>query len=179
MAIGKLGSRKVYKDPYIRAPRKFKSDVTIPGIVRPYKFKAGRMARLDSDFILPEALESEILTGYVLGQPASDLEERFAIALREAGYDFIFQYEVHSAYTLPNEGKIIDFIVYDGGTPYPVEIGSWFVHGTPSQQEIDRSRDQILNEILRSQGFQEIIRLEFDHPENLDDAREIVRRLFR
>ena len=178
MSIDKMGSKKIFRDPAIRTRRRYKSDVRIPSIVRPYKFKTSRSARLDADYLAAPAAEDELLTGYVRGQEASALEERFAFALDFAKLDFVFQYEVHSAFSLPGEEKSIDFIVYDGGTPYPVETGSSFVHGHPSRIETDRQRDQILNEILRFKGFQEIIRLEFDHPEDRDDAREIVRELF-
>ncbi len=178
MAIRKLGSKTIFRDSNLKMARKYKSDVRIPSIVRPYKFKTSRKGRLDPDYVTPTAVAAKILTGYVRGQEASDLEERFAFALIQAGLDFVFQYEVHSAFALPGEEKTIDFIVYDGGTPYPVETGSFFVHGHASRIETDRERDQILNEILRLRGFQEIIRLPFGHPEDFDDARELVRELF-
>jgi len=178
MSIGKLGSKAIFRDPNLKTRRRSKSDVRVPGIVRPYEFKTSRKARLDPDFVTPVAEAAEILTGYVRGEEASKLEERFAIALNEARLDFVFQYEVHSAYELPGEERTIDFIVYDGGIPFPVETGAGFIHGHSSRMESDRERDQILNEILRHRGLQEIIRLEFDHPEDLDDARRIVRELF-
>lgn len=178
MAIRKLGSKAIFRDPNVKTARRYKSDVRIPGVVRPYRFKTSRKGRLDPDYVTPTAATDESLTGFVRGQKASDLEERLAFAINQAGLDFVFQYEVHSAFSLPGEEKTIDFIVYDGGTPFPVETGSLFVHGHPSRIEADRTRDQILNEILRFRGFQEIIRLPFDHPEDFDDAREIVRELF-
>ncbi len=176
MSIGKMGSKKIFRDPYTRPPRMRYTGVR--GIAKPYKYKISRAVRLDPDYVTPTAAAAEILTGYVRGQQASDLEERFAFALDQAGLDYVFQYEVYSAFSLPGEESVIDFIVYDGGTPYPVETGSLFIHGHPSRIESDRSRDQILNEILRFRGFQEIIRLKFDHPEDRDDAQEIVRELF-
>ena len=176
MAIGKMGSKKIFRDPNLTIPRTRYTGVR--GIAKPYKYKTKRTARLDPDYATPTAVAAEVLTGYVRGEEASDLEERFAIALDEAKLTYVFQYAVYSAYSLPGEEQIIDFIVYDGGTPYPIETGSRFVHGYQSQIERDRERDQILNEILKYRGFQEIYRIEFDHPEDLDDARQIVQELF-
>lgn len=176
MTIGKLGSKKIFRDPNVRLPRTRHTGVR--GIARPYKYKTKRTGRLDPDYVTPAAAAAEILTGYVRGQEASDLEERFAWALDQAGFNYLFQYEVYGAIGLPGEEPTIDFIVYVGGTPYPVETGSSFVHGHQSRIETDRVRDQILNEYLRIRGFQEIIRIDFDHPEDRDDAQRIVKELF-
>lgn len=177
MAIGKMGSKRIFRDPYLRVSRRG-AKPRIPTIARPYKYKTKVTARLDADFVTPTAAAAEILTGFVRGKQASDLEERFAGALNDAGLSYVFQYRVDSALSLPGEGQVIDFIVYDGGTPYPVETGSAFVHGSQSQLNIDKARDQILNEILRFRGFQEIIRLPLDRPEDRDDARRLVEEFF-
>ena len=176
MSIGKLGSKKIFRDPNVRIPRTRHTGVR--GIAKPYRYKTKRTARLDADYVTPAAAAAEILTGYVRGQDASDLEERFAWALDQAGFNYLFQYEVYGAVGLPGEEKTIDFIVYVGGIAYPVELGSWFVHGHSSRIETDRARDQILNEVLQTRGFQEIIRVDFDHPEDRDDAQRIVKELF-
>lgn len=176
MPIGKLGSKKIFRDPYVRGVRSNRP--RIPSAVRPYRYKSKRTARLDQDYLAPVREAGEVLTGYVRGQQASDLEERFARALVEAGLDFVFQYEVYSAYNLPGEEQTIDFVIYSFGNPIPIETGSEFIHGHPSRREKDRARDQVLNEIIRYWGWQEIVRLEFDHPTDVDDAREIVRELF-
>lgn len=177
MSIGRLGSTKVFRDPSVPTLKRYKSDVQVPAALRPYKYKTSRKASIEGNYLSDITRDAtEALTGYVRGSSASKLEERFAIALDEAGLEFIFQYRVDSAYDLPDEGKTIDFIVFDGGTPFPVEIGSAFVH--KAQEEQDRARDQRLNEILAPFGYQPIIRLEYDHPESIDDARKIVKEMF-
>jgi len=170
-----MGSKKIFRDPNVPRTRIVTG---VRGIQKPYKYKTKTKARLDPDYLTEEAEAAEILTGYVRGEQASKLEERLAIALNEAALDYLFQYPVYSAYSLPGEEKTIDFIVYDGGVAFPLETGSWFVHGQPSQVEADKSRDQILNEILKYRGFRPIYRVPFDHPEDLDDARQIVKELF-
>jgi len=176
MPIGRLGSKKIFRDPNLTIPRTRYTGVA--GIAKPYKYKTKRTARLDPDYVTPETEAAEILTGYVRGEEASDLEERFAWALDQADLTYLFQYEVYGAFGLPGEEATIDFIVYVGGVAYPVELGSFFVHGHASRIETDRARDQLLNEFLRTRGFQEIIRVDFDHPEDRDDAQQIVEELF-
>jgi len=170
-----MGSKAIFRDSNIKGTRRATG---VRGIQRPYKYKTKTRARLDPDFLTEVAEAAEILTGYVRGEQASKLEERFAIALNEAGLDYVFQYPVYSALSLPGEEKTIDFIVYDGGVPFPIETGSWFVHGQPSQIERDKTRDQILNEVLKSRGFMPIERIAFDEPSSLEKARRIVKELF-
>ena len=109
---------------------------------------------------------------------ASALEERFAIALRQLGFTFIFQYTVNTPFQLPGEGNKIDFIVWDGGVGYPIEPGASFIHKSPSQQEEANLRDAILNDVLAASGFQPIQYLPFDRPRSVDDAVELIRELF-
>lgn len=170
--------RLVYKDPAIRVLQWHEK---VPKEVEPYEYKTRRTARIEPQFAQPPTPPEEILTGFVHGQRASALEERFAKALEFFGLDYIFQYEVVSAYSLPNEGKLIDFIVFDGGIGIPVEVGSKFVHQSTSDQEKERERDNVLNAILPLLGFMPIsdeFRVPLDRPYDLEDAKSIVASLF-
>lgn len=169
----------VYKDPYIKVPQWHEK---VPLEVEPFQYKTPRTQRIDATFDRPTSPPDEMLTGYVHGEKASVLEERFAIALDFFGLTFIFQYEVPGLYTIPGEGKLIDFIVYDGGIAWPVEIGSSFVHASPSKQEEERARMQTINEILPMLGIMALNEDEsyvpLDRPDSIDDAKDIVASMF-
>ena len=171
-------AKLVHKDPFIKA---FQVHTRVPKEVQPYKYKTRRTKRIEATFDRPHGAPEEILTGYVHGERASVLEERFAIALDFYGLTYRFQYEVPSIYSLPGEGKQLDFLVYDGGIAWPVEIGSKFVHDSPSKKEEEMARVSIINDILPMLGIMKITDdsyLEFDRPWDVEDAKEIVARMF-
>ena len=151
--------------------------MTLPKALQPYEYKRVRARRPEPSFERPLG-EQEILTGFVNGKTASDLEERFANALEEVGLDYIFQYIVETAYTLPDEGKKVDFVVNDGGTEVAVEPGASFIHGTQSEKERSRQREAIINPILALRGIGPIIMLPLDRPSSAEDARELVAEVF-
>lgn len=109
---------------------------------------------------IPPAPPSEGLTGYVQGNTASDLEERYARALSKIGKEFTFQYEVRTAYTLPGEEKQVDFVVWDGGIPFPEEVDAAFTHKTAEQKAYDRVRDALVNDAMQGEGWQPVKRLD-------------------
>ena len=176
-------ARLVYNDPniIIRRPR---SLITyLPDDLRPFEYKIGEIDH-PPEVQFPEfgADPAERLIGLVHGQKASDLEERFAMALEFYGIQFQFQFEVASAYSLPGEEKNIDYLVNAGGIWIPVEIGSTFTHGAVSKQEIDRKREMIINPILVQMGIQPLgdprYELPLDRPHSIEDAKELVARMF-
>ena len=173
---GDLVAGFTYKDPYIKLPRL--RAVSVPTIVEPYKYKTRRNTARLEPVVFESATPVEGLTGFVNNERASALEERFAIALRQLGFTFIFQYTVNTPFQLPGEGNKIDFIVWDGGVGYPIEPGASFIHKSPSQQEEANLRDAILNDVLAASGFQPIQYLPFDRPRSVDDAVELIRELF-
>ena len=171
-------SKLVFKDPYIKV---LQWHERIPKLVEPYKYKTRRTQRPDAIFDRPYSKPEEILSGFVHGERASVLEERFAIALDFYGLTYRFQYEVPSIYSLPNEGKQLDFIVFDGGIAWPVEIGSKFVHDSPSKKEEELARVSIINDILPMLGIMQITDdsyVEFDRPFDIEDAKGIVAEMF-
>jgi hypothetical protein len=137
---------------------------------------------MESKFPQPDSKPEEVLTGFVHGKRASALEERFARALDFFGMEYIFQYEVESAYSLPQEGKRLDFLVFDGGIGIPIEIGSAFVHDSPSNVEEERVRRDTLNPILALLGIHQLgdpqYEVPFDRPLDFADAKDLIAELF-
>lgn len=171
-------AKLVYKDPNIRV---LQVQTRVPGVVKPYEYKTRRTARVEPIYDAAESKPEEMLTGYVHGERASVLEERYAIALDFFGLIYEFQYEIASMYSLPGEEKTIDFIVFDGGLAMPVEIGSRFVHGSPSKQEEEQARMNTVNEMLPMLGIQMLTDesyLPFDRPTDLEDAKQLVASMF-
>ena len=175
-------AKLVYADPAIRIRQPKSLIVYLPEEMRPFVYKTPRPAKGEVKYFPASPKPEELLTGYVHGKRASDLEERFALALQHFGMDFVFQFEVASAYSLPDEAKLIDFLVFDGGLGIPIEIGASFFHASPSDRELERERQNIINPILQLQGIiplgDPLYQVEFDHPVSIEDAIEIVSRIF-
>jgi len=113
----------------------------------------------------------------VNGEPASKIEERFAIALRQRRLDFDFQYNVWTAYSLPTQDRVIDFVVYLP-PPQPVEIDGEIAHKTIADKEADRLRDGVIDETMSLYNWSPIERVSGDDLQKQDDANAIVRELF-
>ena len=123
---------------------------------------------------LPDvAAQDEGLTGYVHGLEASDLEERFARALDKYAIDYGFQVPVDTAYTLPGQAKVVDFMVYTG-MPRPVEVDGEFTHKTTEQHEADRERDAQINGALRERGYSPVMRITYEDLIDQDHANATV-----
>jgi hypothetical protein len=175
-------AKLIHHDPHIRVQQPKTLTVHLPTDIRPFEYKKIGARPDEGAFERPTGPPEEMLTGFVHGKKASDLEERFAKALDFFGIEYIFQFEVQSAYSLPNEGKQIDFIVFDGGIGIPVEIGASFVHSGPSEQEMERLRQGIVNPILELMGIQRLgdprYEVPFDRPYDFEDAKDIVAGMF-
>ncbi len=117
------------------------------------------------------------LTGFVHGLPASDIEERFARALRLRRKEFQFQIKFPTATSLPGEEKNVDFIVFDG-MAFPVEIDGYIGHHTGEQLGKDDFREQQLNEVFSKQGYQLMKRVKWTKLETQQAADQIVGQLF-
>jgi hypothetical protein len=131
----------------------------IPSYAKPFKYKKRRTARLDRLNRMPRTSENEGLSGYVHGLRASDLEERSAISLGKLGLEFNFQWEVRTAFSLPDEERKVDFIVHDG-LLYAYEIDEVeFIHRGAEAQQEDLVRDSLINERLQKIGIQPIVHI--------------------
>ena len=134
---------------------------------RPPKMPLNRMAGASND---------EVLSGYVKGKEASDLEERFARALYNKGKDFDFQQEFMTPHSIPGQEKEVDFVVYDG-QPQPIEIDGTYAHKSGEQKANDTTRDAILNEELGKHGYLPIIRVPGIELETQEETTAIVERI--
>ena len=134
---------------------------------RPPRMPLNRLAGVSND---------ERLTGYVLGKEASDLEERFARALRNTRKDFDFQQEFMTPHSIPGQEKEVDFVVYDG-QPQPIEIDGTYAHKSGEQRANDVVRDAILNEELSKYGYLPIIRIPGTELETQEATTAIVEKI--
>jgi hypothetical protein len=177
----KIMPRLVFHDPNIRISQPKSLITALPVDIRPYEFKTRQTKRLEGTFQRPTSPPEEILSGYVHGKRASALEERYAKALEFYELEFSFRYEVPSIYSLPGEGKELDFVVWAGGLGIPVEVGASFVHDSPSKKEEERRREAIINDILPLIGISRIneeTRIPFDRPYDFEDAKALVSQMF-
>ena len=128
------------------------------GIVKQYKYKLSpRPPKVPLNRLAGHS-DEEVLSGYVKGREASDIEERFAKALDDADKDYDFQVEFMTPFSIPGQEKEVDFVIYDG-QPQPVEIDGVYAHKSGEQKANDVARDAILNEQLGQQGYLPIIRI--------------------
>ena len=122
--------------------------------------------------------EEEVLTGYVNGKAASDLEERWAGAERRAGREFIFLYIVDTPFQLPGEGNQIDFM--DTTNVWqPIEIDGNFAHKSAQQRAEDDARDAILNQALAEDGILPIARVPGDDIPTPEEADRVLREIMQ
>ena len=148
-------------------------------MLKPYRYKRSGLFGAELPPAPLQALEeNEGLSGKVLGQPASDLEERFARALsknrRVLGYRF--QVSFIASRGLPGE-KRVDFVV-NTGLQRPVEVDGAYVHKTAAQQASDAVKELVLNAYFRAAGYQPLLRIPGFHLENQESADRFVQALF-
>lgn len=144
------------------------------------KFRYGNYGkeRRRDDLVLSrpqlQGKEEENLSGEVRGRPASDIEERLARSLSKYRKRFDFQVPIQVANSLPDEEKMLDFLV-DGHIPVEPYgfIGHFFTGG---QKAYDRMRETQLNESFRKLGWQDLLIVNYDELGTQYDADEWVRR---
>ena len=142
-------------------------------LFRPYRYSRRRPERIEPEAPPREPSDDEGLTGYVRGLEASDIEERFARALDAYEQDYIFQFEVTTAFTLPHQEKQVDFLVTTG-QPRPVEIDGTWVHKSAEQREYDSVRDAQVNQVLRPRGYLPVMRISGDELVSQEFANSVV-----
>ena len=141
---------------------KRKKVLEFPGILRPkqYKFK-----------------EDE-LSGTVHGKDASDIEERFAKALDRSNIDYYFQRFVETEYTLPDNEKQVDFVVYWARRVWPVEIYGSYFHSSAGDRLRDLERERQLDDVFARWGWEKL-QIIWDYElYDMPAALGVVRRLF-
>lgn len=123
------------------------------------------------------AADPKPLTGYVNGVKATNIEERFARALRRHGLRYRFQVEFRTAVSLPGRARVVDFVVYHG-LRYPVEVDGEIAHSTGEQEAADRVREELLNEVFRWKCMPPMRRVKWWQLETQAQADAVVRDMF-
>jgi len=145
-----------------------------------YKTPSKRTPRVDVNRLEPPTTETDDprpLTGYVNGVKATDIEERFARALRKHGLRYRFQVRFETVQSLPGRARVVDFVVYHG-LRYPVEVDGEIAHSTGAQEAADRLREELLNEVFRWRCMPPLQRVKWWQLETQGQADAVVRELF-
>jgi hypothetical protein len=144
---------------------------------KPFQYKITRERKTERGRRVQREVEDENLSGFVNGEPASKIEERFAIALRKRRLDFDFQYNVWTAYSLPTQDRVVDFVVYLP-PPQPIEVDGEIAHKTVADKEADRVRDGVIDEEMARYNWPPIKRVRGDDLQKQDAADLIIREMF-
>jgi very-short-patch-repair endonuclease len=122
--------------------------------------------------------EQEVFTGYVLGMPASSLEERwYRSMLKDRTIrSFEFQPSFFAGRNVPGEVRP-DFLI-EAGANLVVQIDGEYAHKTAEQKATDQMKDALLDGYLSGYGYMPTIRIPgdlLDTQENSDKVeREVV-----
>lgn len=146
-------------------------------LIKPFQYKTPKPRKTTRGRRVQREAEDENLSGFVNGEPASEIEERFAIALRGRQLGFDFQYSVWTAYSLPTQDRVVDFVVYLPPAQ-PVEVDGGIAHKTVADKEADRVRDGVIDDTMRTANWSPIVRVSGDDLQTQDDANAIVREMF-
>lgn len=109
----------------------------------------------------------------VQGKRASELEKIFSIALAKIGIEYLFNWRVYSPFQLPGQENLIDFMLVN--TMQPIETDGEIAHKGAEQRQSDKARDQMVDEILRPQGYMPIIRVPGTKVDTLEKALRWIR----
>lgn len=124
---------------------------------------------------------NEVLSGYVQGAKASDIEERFARGLsvdkRVDGYQFRFP--VISPRNHPGQLEI-DFVVQSAGLIYCFQVDGAYAHKGIGKQQDDLRKDVLSNEFMRKKyNAMPIRRIPWSKLTTQEQANFTVRELIR
>lgn len=148
--------------------------------MQPYQYKTGKKTvSPDKPVQVLGMRDGEVLTGFVRGLPASNLEERFAIALDQS--KDIVSYEFQPSYigARNTSGEVkLDFMVYQGGQMFPIQIDGDYVHKTAAQREEDKVKDEQLDQYLSPYLAMPTMRLKEDDISSVAEAKALIERLF-
>ena len=118
------------------------------------------------------------LTGQVQGEDASDIEEYFCTALDENKNVFGYEFQVSyvAGRNIPGEIRL-DVLVFDGSYT-PVNLDGEFAHKTQGQKDEDRTKDNLLDSILKNIGAFPTIRIPGEEIDSWEKAAKKVKELF-
>jgi hypothetical protein len=151
----------------------------VPAYMQPYQYKTGKKSvSPDKSAQVLGMRDGEVLTGFIRGQPASNLEERFALALDQIStLSYEFQPSYIGARNTSGEVKL-DFMVYQGGQMFPIQIDGDYVHKTAAQREEDKVKDEQLDQYLSPYLAMPTMRLKEDDISSVAEAKALIERLF-
>ena len=142
-------------------------------MIAPYKYKLPPKTKVDRRLKRSISVaDDENLTGLVQNMDASDIEERFARALRKRDIRFTFQPSYFQGRNVPGEIRL-DFMV-DAGWPLPVMVDGEYAHKSAEAQAEDRIKDALLDDHLRGTGALPVIRITGDLLQTQEDADRVV-----
>lgn len=132
--------------------------------------------------------EAESLTGFVLGQRASDLEERTARALDKIGIPYRFRVRISPL--IPGRlteahGNVVgevelDFLCFPPGQIYPLFIDGEIAHYMAEwQKELDEEKKAKADNALRAYNAQPSVRIPFWKLNNQAAADKTIREIFK
>jgi hypothetical protein len=117
------------------------------------------------------------LTGWIHGEEASDLEERFYRGVKNAGIDdedIHYNVPVRVTSGMRQEEKRVDFMI-DLGVMQPVEVDGYIGHHTSAQQGYDQVRETLLNAEFRKRGIHSLKRVKWWQVETQEMADVVAR----
>jgi len=144
-------------------------------MIKRYKYPLPKNERFVGRLNRPEKeTHKEGLSGFVDGEPASDIEERFSIALRKnprvTGFDF--QPSYLAGRNMPGEVRL-DFMVYSG-FQFPIQVDGEYAHKGASQKSEDAMKDALLDVALHGSGAMPVERIDFSLLKTQDDTDRLV-----
>jgi hypothetical protein len=145
-----------------------------------YKIKVSPVRQADNKIVPVSVVKNgEVLTKTIMGQRASDLEERFFRAATKNKNISSVEYQPSfiAGRNVPGEIRL-DFMVHAYGLMWPIQVDGEFAHGSAQQKEEDRQKDIILNNHLIPLGANPIQRVGEELLHDQDTADATVGRLF-
>lgn len=149
--------------------------------MKQFKWKKIRTPAIERPVVQRTPNVGEVLTGYIDGSKASDLEERSGRALRKWSADFQFRTQ-----WIPTDPPIMltvdsggrdqqgnveaDFLTEVMGLPVAINVDGEYSHKTAEQVEHDRVQDNKLEEVMRVYGGGYNIRVPFYWLKDQDQA---------
>jgi hypothetical protein len=125
-----------------------------PKALKPYKIKVNHYQKVPPARMIDGIVDtSETLTGYVMGQAASNLEEMaYRSITKVQGITGVeFQVSYMAGRNMPGEIRP-DFMVYGAGWIQPIQIDGTWVHSTAEAQETGIRNDIALDNLLSGTG---------------------------
>lgn len=129
---------------------------------------------------IQRANDGEMLSGYVMGYKASDIEERFARALKNSKRvdGMQFRFPIISPKNMVGQLEI-DFVVQSGGLVYSFQVDGEYAHKGIGKKQDDARKDVLANHYMRKYNSFPVKRIPGDKLRSQPEADFVVRELIR